>query len=59
MNTDIKSATLRFLPLVIMLLILLLAFKKGNTCRDDVTINDPSFNNQFYIGQLFFLKYRD
>jgi membrane protease YdiL (CAAX protease family) len=41
MNTEIKSALIRVLPFVVILMILLLAFKKGKITANDLGINKP------------------
>lgn len=57
MNTEIKSALIRGLPFVVILFILLLAFKKGKITANDLGINKPSSIKQFLYWVIGFFVF--
>jgi membrane protease YdiL (CAAX protease family) len=57
MNTEIKSALIRVLPFVVILFILLLAFKKGKITANDLGINKPLFTKRFFYWVIGFFVF--
>jgi membrane protease YdiL (CAAX protease family) len=57
MNTEIKSALIRVLPFVVILMTLLLAFKKGKITTIDLGLNKPSSTKRFFYWVIGFLVF--
>jgi membrane protease YdiL (CAAX protease family) len=57
MNTEIKSSLIRVLPFMVILMILLLAFKKGKITANNLGINKPACIKHFFYWVIGFFVF--